>query len=232
MICENCGTENPNNARFCRKCGKTFVIVDGNSSGIVKKEKNMILAVVISFFLAGLGIAYAGNIKKGALIFTVFILLVISGIISPFFRVAAILLWAYALYLTYVEVEIANDVSNPNLSQDWKSWNASKKISFIVVVLVVLLLVAGGVIASLNPTSTNTDKNSSDNSLGDVVNPEYLIFNGDSDDSSQDENVYYYYYDVDSDSDESAEGYKIDSYTDDDGNIHNTISVDGQTIDF
>ena len=84
MICENCGTENPNNARFCRKCGKTFVIVDGDNVGVVKKDKNMILAVIISFFLAGLGIAYAGNTKKGVLIFTIFALLVISGIISPF----------------------------------------------------------------------------------------------------------------------------------------------------
>lgn len=233
MICENCGTENPNNARFCRKCGKTFVSVDANNNGIVKKEKSMILAVVISFFLAGLGIAYANNVKKGVLIFIIFVLLAISGIISPLFRVIAILLWAYALYLTYVEVEIANGISNPNLVEDWRGWSASKKISFIVVVLIVLLMVIGGVVASLDLYSPNFDNNSTDNTPSDVVDMDYLLSDGNSydDSSGSEDEVYYYYYDVESDNDVSSEDYKIDSYTDDDGNVHSTISVDGKTID-
>lgn len=227
MICENCGTDNPNNARFCRKCGKTFVVVDGNSTGMVKKEKNMILAVVISFFLTGIGIAYAGNIKKGALIFIIFLLLAISGIISPLLGVVAILLWAYALYLTYVEVEIANGVEAPSLAEDWRGWRASQKTAFIIIVLIVLLLVSGGVMASLNPPKHNAD-DSSDNALDDVVNTDYLMFDGD--DSSQGEDEVYYYY-VDPDMEEPSEGYQIDSYTDDDGNVHSTISVDGNTVE-
>lgn len=232
MICENCGTENPNNARFCRKCGKTFVIVDEDNIGVVKKDKNMILAVIISFFLAGLGIAYAGNTKKGVLIFTIFALLVISGIISPLFRIIAILLWAYTLYLTYIEVEIANEVSNPNLVEDWKGWSTSKKVSFIIVVLIVLLIVAGGVMASLNLFNNNSDKNPTDNTLADVVDADYLMFNKGTDDSSDsdDGDVYYYYYE-ESDADQSSDGYKIDSYTDDDGNFHNTLSVNGSTVE-
>lgn len=43
MFCEYCGAENPDDATFCRECGKRLNAIP------VKNEKNMITALIISF---------------------------------------------------------------------------------------------------------------------------------------------------------------------------------------
>lgn len=53
MICNNCGCELADNATFCSKCGKKL------------KNKNIYIALVLTFILTGLGSIYAGNTKKG-----------------------------------------------------------------------------------------------------------------------------------------------------------------------
>lgn len=72
-------------------------------------EKNMIVALTISFILSGLGIAYAGDIKKGAGIFAVVIVLNIMGIwVNPIFSHISTIAWLAGLYLTYQEVKAVN----------------------------------------------------------------------------------------------------------------------------
>lgn len=88
---------------------------------------NMALGLIISFFLPGLGIAYAGDIKKGLIIFIVSL---IFGTVIPLallgFNAAAytnpsallasgpvilvclainFILWIYGLYGTYVAIK-------------------------------------------------------------------------------------------------------------------------------
>ena len=74
------------------------------------EEKNMetkaIIALVISFFLTGLGIAYLGDIKKGVGIFAIAIILGILNLyVSSIFYYIAIIVWIVALYLTYKEAQ-------------------------------------------------------------------------------------------------------------------------------
>lgn len=69
-------------------------------------EKSKIVALVISFILTGLGIAYLGDIKKGASLFVAKIVLNVLGMwISRIFSYIGILVWIAALYLTWVEAE-------------------------------------------------------------------------------------------------------------------------------
>lgn len=72
-------------------------------------EKDLRVALVISLIFTGLGIAYAGNVRKGIIIFAIAILLNISGMwVSPILSKLSILLWIYGLYATYMEVKAVN----------------------------------------------------------------------------------------------------------------------------
>lgn len=67
------------------------------------------IAMVISVLFTGLGIAYAGNVKKGAAIFGAVVVLNVLGMwTSSIFSKITILLWIYGLYATYQEVQLAN----------------------------------------------------------------------------------------------------------------------------
>lgn len=69
-------------------------------------ETKAIIALVISFFLTGLGIAYLGDIKKGVGIFAIAIILGILNLyVSSIFYYIAIFVWIAALYLTYKEAQ-------------------------------------------------------------------------------------------------------------------------------
>lgn len=72
-------------------------------------EKNMIVAMIISFIFTGLGIAYAGDLKKGIGIFAVGVILNILGMfVNQIFSYISIIVWVVALYLTYQEVKAVN----------------------------------------------------------------------------------------------------------------------------
>ena len=70
--CDKCGSEITNeNAKFCDKCGAEVKLPSNqqnnfNSSNMPLEvnEKSMPLAIIISFFLNGLGMAYAGYFKR------------------------------------------------------------------------------------------------------------------------------------------------------------------------
>jgi uncharacterized Tic20 family protein len=72
-------------------------------------QKNMAIAIIISFLLTGLGIAYAGDVKKGLIYFAIAIVLNILGMwVSFIFSILSIIIWVYALYQTYLEVKAVN----------------------------------------------------------------------------------------------------------------------------
>ena len=72
-------------------------------------EKNMIVALIISFIFTGLGIAYAGDVKKGVILFAIGVVLNILGMwVSMIFSYISIIVWIVALYLTYQEVKAVN----------------------------------------------------------------------------------------------------------------------------
>lgn len=72
-------------------------------------EKNMIVAMIISFIFTGLGIAYAGDLKKGVGLFAVAVVLNILGMfVNRIFSYISLIVWIVALYLTYQEVKAVN----------------------------------------------------------------------------------------------------------------------------
>lgn len=72
-------------------------------------EKNMVIALIISFIFTGLGIAYAGDFKKGIIFFAIAIVLNILGMwVHMIFAIIALIFWIYALYATYQEVKAVN----------------------------------------------------------------------------------------------------------------------------
>lgn len=65
----------------------------------------MMVALVISFILTGLGIAYAGNVQKGVILFAAAVVLNVLGLwVSMIFSLLSIAVWIYGLYATYQEV--------------------------------------------------------------------------------------------------------------------------------
>lgn len=69
-------------------------------------DKNLAIALILSFIWSGLGLIYAGDMKKGiilAVLAVVFYLLMIF--INPIFGIAVFIFWIYSLYATYKEVK-------------------------------------------------------------------------------------------------------------------------------
>ena len=69
-------------------------------------NKNMIIALILSFIWSGLGLIYAGDKKRGillALIAIIFDLLMYS--VHIIFGMGVFIVWVYSIYETYQEVE-------------------------------------------------------------------------------------------------------------------------------
>ena len=132
MFCDNCGDELPDDARFCSKCG----------SVIKTKSKNIYLALILTFLMTGFGSVYAGDIKKGAILFLARIVFIVLGAyIANFFIVLSILVWAYAFYEVYYDVQIANGHKNPNLIDDFQKWDQKGKIIAILITCVISIVI-------------------------------------------------------------------------------------------
>lgn len=72
-------------------------------------QVNMKIALIISFLFSGLGIAYAGDLKKGVGIFAATVLLNIMGLtVHPLLSRVSIIVWIAGLYLTYRQVQAVN----------------------------------------------------------------------------------------------------------------------------
>ena len=242
MFREKCGEQNPDDAHFCRGCGRELKPV------AVKQEKSMILAMILSFILAGIGVAYAGNVKKGILLFAVCLICNVLGFGLSYLRIIAIFIWVFAMYVTYIEVEKANGHENPNISEDFRSWTTNRKIVSLIAVVVILLIAMGGVIGALAPHNSSdyigdhsshsssrsgsgsshhsSDRYSSSSNGHDVESH----YEGDYGSSDTHGTVY------DDGSVESHQtghtaygDYQIDSYMDSNGNIHGTVDAGGHT---
>ena len=250
MFCENCGSEIPNGATFCSSCGQkiNFNTTPNSKSGAVKNNKNIILALFISFLLTGLGIVYAGNKKKGIILFVVGLIFFIFGRAIPLFSIMGTVIWAYALYETYNEVKIANGETNPNMIEDIKGFPTTKKVGAITVIAIIFLILIGGVIGALTPSHDTT-----------IYDEDYDLYESSSLDSgyssdgasysssSDGYETHGHYEDehgsadiegsVNDDGSVDAHqkgttdygSYEIDSHMDSDGNIHGTVDVGGRT---
>ena len=118
-FCDKCGSELKNeNAKFCDKCGAEVKFTSNTTNSnnapnvpINIEEKSMGIAILISFFLYGLGIAYAGNVAKGVGYFVgAIIIVIIMGLIFQNWisSIINIIIWIVGLVLTYQEVNEVN----------------------------------------------------------------------------------------------------------------------------
>lgn len=128
MFCNNCGNELADNATFCSKCGKKI------------KNKNIYIALILTFILTGLGSVYAGNTKKGLALLILRVVSAALAIISNIFGILSVLVWVYGFYEVYNDVQIANRNSSPNLINDFKNWNQQNKIIAILIICAILIL--------------------------------------------------------------------------------------------
>ena len=99
MFCENCGTELADDATFCSNCGN---MVRAN------RKKNIYIALVLTFIITGLGSIYAGNVKKGLILLAARLLFALLGGFLSIFLIFSLLVWAYAFYEAYKDIQIAN----------------------------------------------------------------------------------------------------------------------------
>lgn len=101
-FCANCGSEIDEKAEICPKCGVRVkqipVYRDLKSSGI---------AVILSFFIPGLGQIYNGQIGKGILFMIIAFILAISMILLIGFILYPIF-WIYNMYDAYKTAERIN----------------------------------------------------------------------------------------------------------------------------
>lgn len=118
-FCDKCGAKlKIENAKFCDKCGAEVKFASNTQSRgttpnipVHVEEKSMGIAMLISFFLCGLGMAYAGNIAKGVgYLVGGILILFIAGLIfrSWVLLLINIIIWVVGLVLTYKEVNEVN----------------------------------------------------------------------------------------------------------------------------
>lgn len=141
MFCDNCGSELADDATFCSNCGNQ---VKAN------KNKNMYIALILTFLITGLGSIYAGNKIKGLILLILRLASAILGLFISIFFVVSVLVWAYGFYEAYRDVQIANGHSNPRLINDFKGWNQNNKIIAVLIICIILIFTVGGCISFLN----------------------------------------------------------------------------------
>lgn len=151
MYCDNCGKELDDNAAFCSNCGKQ----------LNKKNKNIYISLILTFIITGLGSVYAGQTRKGVILFIVRIFFGIMGLFLNIFAAISVLVWAYAFYEAYKDVQTANGNTNPKLLNDFKKWNGNKKIIAVIIVLVILLITVYGFTGLLVPHTSYSDADTS-----------------------------------------------------------------------
>lgn len=150
MECDNCGIKLPDDAKFCYGCGYA-----------TRPEKNIYIALVLTFFITGLGSIYAGETKKGLILLSIRILFAVIGMAIGMFAIYSILVWAYAFYEAYKDVQIANGRKNPKLIKDYRNWNKKKRSRAQSVIGIILIVIVIFCIGSLTPNYESTSHSNS-----------------------------------------------------------------------
>ena len=71
-------------------------------------EKSVVVSLILSFLLTGLGQLYNGEISKGVIFLVVAIILWILTVLTLFLCVVAIPFWIYGMYDAYTRPEEFN----------------------------------------------------------------------------------------------------------------------------
>ena len=116
MYCQNCGSQLPDSAKFCDRCGaKVGSATEQNSSqteynmaSIMVNKKSEALSLILSLLIPGLGQIYNGQVKKGAIMIVAAV--VCSFVMFLFFPLAFLylVLWIYGMYDAFKDAKEYN----------------------------------------------------------------------------------------------------------------------------
>ncbi len=152
MYCDNCGSELVDGAAFCSSCGKKVRS---------KPRKNIYVALVLTFLLTGLGTIYAGNTVKGLKLLAFRIIFACLGVFLNVFFIFSFIIWAYAFYEVYKDVQIANGRKNPSFINDFGSWNEKNQRIAILIIAVILIFMVIGCITSQSSNNYSSSDSAS-----------------------------------------------------------------------
>lgn len=72
-------------------------------------EKNMAIAMILSFLWTGLGLIYAGDTTRGIIMaIAAVVLYLLFWYFMALFGIFVFILWVYSMYATYKEVQAVN----------------------------------------------------------------------------------------------------------------------------
>ena len=116
MYCQNCGSQLPDSAKFCDRCGAKVGMdtersnsnTEYNMASIMVNKKSEALALILSLLIPGLGQIYNGQVSKGAMMIVAAI--VCAVLIFVFFPIGIlyIVLWIYAMYDAFKDAKEYN----------------------------------------------------------------------------------------------------------------------------
>lgn len=107
--CFNCGFQLAGDFKFCPECGQDLSskVIKTNNTVTTSGDKNIILAIILSVFLPGLGQIYLGLDNKGALFLIAYVVsAVLILLIIGFFL--CIIIWIWALIDTIISTNALN----------------------------------------------------------------------------------------------------------------------------
>ena len=105
--CTNCGCRLGDDFKFCPNCGYNLNSPVKTQNITLKKEKSMLIAVILSVFLPGLGQIYLGLDNKGALLLIAYVVSAILILLLIGF-ILVIVIWIWALVDTKISMNALN----------------------------------------------------------------------------------------------------------------------------
>ena len=122
MLCGNCGHKMRPGEEVCSICGTELGHAPpkkGSDPSLYKKNlKSEARAVLISVFLPGMGIYYAGRVK-GAVYFFWFVVMSVILFFIPFGHIVILLGWLFLIYKSYETVRNYNHYLMTNGRPPW-----------------------------------------------------------------------------------------------------------------
>lgn len=107
-FCHNCGNSIAGDFKFCPSCGQDLRSNVSNSIVISHSaEKNVLLAVILSVFLPGLGQIYLGLDQKGSIFLIAYVVSAILILILIGFLLCFVI-WIWALIDTIISANALN----------------------------------------------------------------------------------------------------------------------------
>lgn len=145
MYCNKCGTQNPDDASFCGKCGN-------NLKSTKPEKKNSGIAAVLSLIIPGIGQIYCGRAERG-------IKILIGTIVLLYIYIyIGILLWVWTIYDAYQLAE-KPVVKNKEEAENIKVLKQGLAVILILLMLLfVFVIIQGGTFKSSEPTTSQPEK--------------------------------------------------------------------------